>query len=140
MQQATTKGRTSSSATPASSTPACPPSGTATWTQVCLPGQLPATPRTKPQCQARASPPRPTGKTGAEPGTGQPPNRKQHQLGTAAGTEQVTGRNHPRSAAPNTDWRDQVLRQARQPGQPGPSWPHSPALHHTSEPGRPDAG
>jgi hypothetical protein len=78
--------------------------------------------------------------TWPEPGTGQPPNGKQHQPGTAAGTERVTGRNLPRSAAPDADWRDQVLRQGRQPGQPGPSWPHSPALHHTSEPGRPDAG
>jgi hypothetical protein len=80
------------------------------------------------------------GQTRPEPGTGQPPNGKQHQPGTAAGTERVTGRNLPRSAAPDADWRDQVLHQARQPGQPGPSWPHSPALRHTYEPGRPDAG
>lgn len=68
-----------------------------------------------------------------EPGTGQPPYGKQRQPGTAAGTEPVGDRNPQRSAAPNADWRDQVLRQARQPGQPGPKWPHSPALHHTPE-------
>ena len=75
-----------------------------------------------------------------EPGTGQPSSGKQRQPGTAAGTEPVraatlSGRQHP-----TPDWRDQILHQARQPGHPGPSWPHSPALRHTPEPGGPDAG
>ena len=83
---------------------------------------------------------RPEEQAWPEPGTGQPPNGKQRQPGTAAGTEPVSSRNPQRPAAPDADWRDQILHQARQPGQPGPSWPHSPALHHTPEPGGPDAG
>jgi hypothetical protein len=75
-----------------------------------------------------------------EPSTGQLPNGKQHQPGTAARTEPVTGRDPQPPAAPDADWRDQILRQARQPERRGPSWPHSPALHHTPEPGRPDTG
>jgi hypothetical protein len=78
--------------------------------------------------------------TWPEPGTGQPPNGKQRQPGTAAGTEPVTDRNPQRSAAPDADWRDQILRQSRQPGPPGPSWPHSPALDHAPELSGPDAG
>ena len=83
---------------------------------------------------------RPEEQAWPEPGTGQPSSGKQRQPGTAAGTEPVSGRNPQRPAAPDADWRDQILRQARQPGQPGPSWPHSPALHHTPELGAPDAG
>ena len=56
------------------------------------------------------------------------------------GQNRSASRNPQRPAAPDADWRDQILHQARQPGQPGPSWPHSPALHHTPEPGAPDAG
>jgi hypothetical protein len=78
----------------------------------------------------------PREQTRPEPHTSPSPNGKQHQPDTAAGTEQVTDRNLPRSAAPDADWRDQVLHHARQPGQPGPSWPHSPALRHAP----PDAG
>ena len=68
-----------------------------------------------------------------DPGTGQAPTGKQRKPGTAAGTEPVSGRNPQRSAAPDADWRDQILHQARQPGQPGPSWPHSPAFHDASQ-------
>jgi hypothetical protein len=78
--------------------------------------------------------------TWPDPGTGQPPSGKQRQPGTAAGTAPVSGRNPQRPAAPDADWRDQILHQARQPGHPGPSWPHSPALRYTPEPGGPDAG
>jgi hypothetical protein len=39
-------------------------------------------------------------------------------------------------AAPSADWRDGIIAAARQPWQqPGPSWPHHPALHRT--PGTP---
>jgi hypothetical protein len=83
---------------------------------------------------------RPKEQARPEPGTGQPTSGKQRQHGTAAGTEPVSGRNPQRPAAPDADWRDHILHQARQPGQPGPSWPHSPALRHVSELGAPDAG
>ena len=56
------------------------------------------------------------------------------------GQNRPASRNPQRPAAPDADWRDQILHQARQPGHPGPSWPHSPALRHTPEPGGPDAG
>jgi hypothetical protein len=83
---------------------------------------------------------RPEEQTWPEPGASQQLNGKQRQPGTAAGTEPVTGRNPQRPTAPQADWRDQILHQARQPGQPGPSWPHSPALRYTPELGAPDAG
>jgi hypothetical protein len=39
----------------------------------------------------------------------------------------------------SADWRDQVISQARQPWQPGPSWPDNPAIHRAeaapAEPG-----
>jgi hypothetical protein len=73
-----------------------------------------------------------------EPGTGHSSRGKQRQSGTA-GTEPVSGRG-PQRSAPDADWRDQILHQARQPGQPSPSWPRSPALRHTPEPGGPAAG
>jgi hypothetical protein len=38
------------------------------------------------------------------------------------------------------DWRDQILSQARQPWQPGPNWPHNPALHPPPERQIPVAG
>jgi hypothetical protein len=74
-----------------------------------------------------------------EPGTGHSSRGKQRQSGTA-GAESVSGRGPQRSAAPDADWRDQILHQARQPGQPRPSWPHSPALRYTPELGGPAAG
>jgi hypothetical protein len=82
---------------------------------------------------------RPEEQAWPEPGTDQSPNGKQRQPGTAAGTEPAKSRKPQRPAAPDADWRDQILRQARQPGRPGPSWPHNPALRHTPEPG-PAAG
>jgi hypothetical protein len=83
---------------------------------------------------------RPKEQAWPEPDSGQPSSGKQRQPGTAAGTEPVRSGNRQRLAAPDADWRDQILRQARRPGQPGPSWPHSPALRHAPEPGSPDAG
>ena len=109
--------------------------GTSTKTAASDPARWPA-----PDPLATGQNLRPEEQTWPEPGTGQPPNGKQRQPGTAAGTEPVMSRNPQRPAAPDADWRDQILHQARQPGQPGPSWPHSPALHHTPELGAPDAG
>jgi hypothetical protein len=43
-------------------------------------------------------------------------------------------------AASAADWRDQILSQARQPWQLGPSWPHNPALHSPPERQIPVAG
>jgi N12 class adenine-specific DNA methylase len=83
---------------------------------------------------------RPSEQARPGPGTGQPPDRTQRQPGTAAGTGPARIGSPQRPTAPGADWRDQFLRQARQPGDPGPSWPHSPALRHAPEPGRPDAG
>ena len=45
-----------------------------------------------------------------------------------------------RPAAPSADWRDQVLRDARQPWQPAPSWPHNPALYRPPDASASDAG
>ena len=93
-----------------------------------------------PDPHATGQNPRPEEQAWPEPGTGQPPDRKQRQPGTTAGTEPARSSDPQRPAAPEADWRDQILHQARQPGHPGPSWPHSPALRHTPEPGGPDAG
>ena len=82
---------------------------------------------------------RPKEQARLEPGPSQPPDGKQRQPG-AAGTAPVSGRAPQRSGAPDADWRDQFLHQARQTVEPGPSWPHSPALRHAPEPGGPDAG
>jgi hypothetical protein len=43
------------------------------------------------------------------------------------------------ATGPSADWRDQVISQARQPWEPGPSWPENPAIHRTTET-TPDAG
>jgi hypothetical protein len=43
------------------------------------------------------------------------------------------------AAGPSADWRDQILSDARQAWQPGPSWPHYPAMHQTPQ-AAPDAG
>ena len=43
------------------------------------------------------------------------------------------------AAGPPADWRDQILSDARQPWQPGPSWPHHPAIRQTPQ-AAPDAG
>jgi N12 class adenine-specific DNA methylase/SAM-dependent methyltransferase len=75
-----------------------------------------------------------------EPGTGYPPGGKQREPGTVPGTEPVSCRDPQRPAAPDADWRDQILRQARQPKHPSPSWPYSPALRHMPELDAPDAG
>jgi hypothetical protein len=58
--------------------------------------------------------------------------RSPERTGTEAHAEigDKTDAEHPSVPA---DWRDQILHQARQPGHPGPSWPHSPALRHTPE-------
>ena len=48
-------------------------------------------------------------------------------------------------ASPSADWRDDIISAAREPWQPGPSWPDHPAVHgppepQTQEPGiEPDA-
>ena len=75
-----------------------------------------------------------------DPGTGRPPGGQQRQPGTAAQPEPVSSRNPQRPTAPDGDWRDQILHQARQPGNSAPSWPYSPALRHMPEPGAPGAG
>ena len=46
----------------------------------------------------------------------------------------------PPAAGPSADWRDQILSDARQPWQPGPSWPHHPAIHQTPQAATPDTG
>jgi tetratricopeptide (TPR) repeat protein len=47
------------------------------------------------------------------------------------------GARHPSPAGAGAgspaDWRDEILSEARQPWQPGPSWPHHPAIHRTPE-------
>ena len=75
-----------------------------------------------------------------ESGTGQPSSGKQHQPGTASGTEPVSSRNPHKPTSPEADWRDQILHQARQPEHPSPSWPCSPVLRRMPEPGAPDVG
>jgi len=48
--------------------------------------------------------------------------------------------NLERHAPPSADWRDEVLKQARQPWQPTPRWPHHPAMHRPPEADAPDTG
>ena len=43
-------------------------------------------------------------------------------------------------AGSSADWRDEILSEARQPWQPGPSWPHHPAIHRTPETAAPEPG
>ena len=43
-------------------------------------------------------------------------------------------------AGASADWRDEILSEARQPWQPGPSWPHHPAIHRTPESAAPEPG
>ena len=92
------------------------------------------------QAAATSPNPRPEGQAGPVPGTSQPLSEKQHQLSTKSGTEPVSDRNPQERAAFDPDWRDHILYQARQLGQPGPSWPHSPALRHTLELDVPETG
>ena len=134
----------SSSAPPSGAVPAGPRLGPGTVTHHADTHVQAAA--TDPACwpasdpQATSKNLRPEEQARPEPGTGQPSSEKQRQPGTASGAEPVCGRNPQRPAASEPDWRDHILHQARQPEQPGPSWPHSPALRHTPELGISDAG
>ena len=68
----------------------------------------------------------------------QEPEGQQHS-GAVAEAEPGTA-NPERPAAAAADWRDQVLREARQPWQPGPAWPHHPAIERTPQADTPGAG
>jgi hypothetical protein len=74
-----------------------------------------------------------------EASTSQEPAGRQ-QPGAADRKGPIGNRNPLRPTAPGADWRDQVIREARQPWQPGPSWPHNPARHRPPEATTPDAG
>ena len=43
-------------------------------------------------------------------------------------------------AGASADWRDEILSEARQPWQPGPSWPDHPAIHRTPQAAAPEPG
>jgi hypothetical protein len=86
---------------------------------------------------------RQVGPPGREAGPGAVAGRqpaRSRQISPAPQTESSTTTDADPPAAPSADWRDEVLRQARQPWQPAPGWPGSPALHRPPEPGTPDAG
>ncbi len=91
-------------------------------------------PRTSGQNQQSTAQARP------DPDTGRPSSGRQHQSSTTAQPEQVNSRSAQPWTAPEADWRDQILHQARQPQHPSPSWPYSPALRHMPEPDAPEAG
>ena len=65
------------------------------------------------------------------------PEGRQHS-GTVAEAE--PGAASPERPAAAADWRDQILREARQPWQPGPAWPHNPAIERTPQADTPGAG
>ena len=54
------------------------------------------------------------------------------------------GDRHPSPAGAGSgasaDWRDEILSEARQPWQPGPSWPDHPAIHRTPQAAAPEPG
>ena len=54
------------------------------------------------------------------------------------------GARHPSPAGAGagspTDWRDEILTEARRPWRPGPSWPDHPAIHRTPETAAPEPG
>jgi hypothetical protein len=57
--------------------------------------------------------------------------------GTAppAAASRTSHRSAVPGASPSADWRDDIIRVARQPWQqPGPSWPDNPAVHRPPEP------
>ena len=71
--------------------------------------------------------------------TSQEPPGRQHNAAIAQTEPGATG-NPERPGTPSADWRDRIIHQARQPWQPGPSWPHHPALRGPAETHTPDAG
>jgi hypothetical protein len=81
--------------------------------------------------------PSPNPRSHAQPAPPAPAADRAARTGPQAPAE---GRQCPATpgATPATDWRDRVLSEARQPWQPGPSWPHKPAIHRTPETATPD--
>ena len=76
--------------------------------------------------------PSPNPRSQAQPAAG----RADRETGTdpQAPAESSSRPNPPAPAGgPSADWRDQVISQARQPWQPGPSWPDHPAIHRTPQ-------
>ena len=88
-------------------------------------------------------PPRPSPEPRSEPEAPSPLRQAGHQAraGVAADTG-TGGKPDPdrRDAAPSADWRDEILGAAREPWQPGPSWPDNPALRRPPEADTPGAG
>ena len=100
-------------------------------------------PDAKPTCPATITPPaghRPNLAANRGSGTTRQAGH-QARAGVAADTG-TGGKPDPdrRDAAPSADWRDEILGAARQPWQPGPSWPDNPALHRPPEADTPGAG
>ena len=97
--------------------------------------------------QARWPAPRPGTARQASP-PGPPPSGEAIASERPAGTQQPSGTaaqrgpggQDPHRPAPPADWRDQILSQARERWQPGPSWPHHPVMHRPAAAASPDAG
>jgi len=94
-------------------------------------------PAPSPRAARQAGPP--GQQAGHEAAPAQQPDRSR-QISPAPETGPGRTADADTPAAPSADWRDEVLRQARQPWQPAPSWPASPALHQPPGPGTPEAG
>ena len=76
--------------------------------------------------------PSPNPRSHAQPATGRADRETGPDLQASA--ESGSKPNPPAPAdGPSADWRDQVISQARQPWQPGPSWPDHPAIHRTPQ-------
>ena len=88
-------------------------------------------------------PPWPSPGLRSEPEAASPPRQARREARTGAATEtEASGKRNPgaRDASPSADWRDDIISAAREPWQPGPSWPDNPALCRPPEAGTPEAG
>lgn len=111
------------------------------------PAAAKAAPR-EPRAPASADAQDPDPVASEDPARWPSPNPRGHAQAArqATGTNQhaAAERGGRNPAAPDpaltADWRDQILRDARQPWQPGPSWPHHPALSRAPQTETPDAG
>jgi hypothetical protein len=94
-------------------------------------------PAPNPRTVQEASPP---GQQARSTVTASPALAERRQAGAAADAE-AAGKTSPgRPAAPSADWRDQIIREAREPWQPGPARRYDPAVagspeHQAAEPG-----
>jgi hypothetical protein len=148
-QRAPQRAWPSEPARPGSSRPA-PAASQPAGTQLAAERSAEAARPREPRATAPASTEDPDADAGDDAARWPSPNpRSQGQSATQlADRETGTGLQAPAGslnqaapgAGPSVDWRDQVISQARQPWQPGPSWPDNPAIHRTPEAAVPEPG